>query len=113
MSLEKPNKEFASYNATRTICEKLRVIYWAVKDPNVRSVVEEAYNDAKRMNKKLREYKADWEKEMMWRETDTEEARAEGEARLAQYEAERDAADAIVNARIRKYDKRKALEQEE
>lgn len=45
----------------RTICEVHREIYDACPDERVRGLVLEAFIMAKRMDAKLREYKADWD----------------------------------------------------
>ena len=46
----------------RTICEVHRQIWRAAEgDPHIRALAEEAYDMAKRMNAKLREYKNDWD----------------------------------------------------
>jgi uncharacterized protein YlzI (FlbEa/FlbD family) len=105
--------KFTAHNTVRTICEKIREVYWTVDDPKVRSVLEEINHDAKAMNRKLRTYKADYAKEMMWEETMTdEEARAKGEERLARLEAELDTAENEVNERIKKYDRKMAKEED-
>ena len=108
------SNDLVEYNRTRTICEKIREVYWAIDDPEVRSILEEINHDAKSMNTKLRDYKADYDKEMLWEETMTdEEARVKGEERLAQREAERDKAEAAVNKRIKDYDRKMAKEEED
>lgn len=55
-----PNKR----NPDRTICELLRQS-WRIADEmnnqELKDLIEEAHDYAKRMNKKLREYKEDWD----------------------------------------------------
>lgn len=45
----------------RTICEVLREAHRATTDPKVHALLDEAHIYAKRMDRKLREYKADWD----------------------------------------------------
>lgn len=45
----------------RTICEVLRDIHRETDDDRIRALAEEAEDMAKRMDRKLREYKADWD----------------------------------------------------
>lgn len=45
----------------RTICEVHREIYEATTDERLRGLVLEAFAMAKKMDAKLREYKADWD----------------------------------------------------
>jgi len=54
-------KNFVRGSTKRTICEVLREIYWWTTDPVVREKVEEATRMAKRMDKKLHEYKYAWD----------------------------------------------------
>lgn len=70
----------------RTVCEVLREIYWHTQDPVVREKALEAIGMAKRMDSKLREYKADWDKNE-WKTI--ENATEIAEARRAQYEREK------------------------
>lgn len=48
-------------SAFRTICEVHREIFDATEDPNIRELVLEAFVMGKKMDAKLREYKADWD----------------------------------------------------
>ena len=45
----------------RTLCEVLRLV-WGRSDAEVQDLVEEAYGYAKRMDRRLREYKADYDR---------------------------------------------------
>ena len=45
----------------RTICEVHRDIYDATQDEKIRDLVLEAFVMGKKMDAKLREYKADWD----------------------------------------------------
>ena len=54
-------------NPVNTICEKIRYCYNRIKEYGLDDVLiklRQATYDAKRMDKKLREYKADWDKDM-------------------------------------------------
>jgi len=46
----------------RTVCEVLREIYWHTDDLVVKEKALEAIDMAKRMDIRLREYKADWDR---------------------------------------------------
>ena len=60
----------------RTICEVLREIHDITKDnAKVVSLLEEATVMAKKMDKKLKEYKADWQDTFYQRNTNMEEKR--------------------------------------
>lgn len=50
----------------RTICQVLREAYSATGDARVRGLLDEAHVMAKRMDRKLREYKADYDAEGFW-----------------------------------------------
>lgn len=52
----------ASTNPEYTICEVLRGIYHASEDPEIRTLARVATTMAKRMEMRLREYRADWDK---------------------------------------------------
>jgi len=54
-------KYFVQVNGRRTVCEVLREVYWYTADPFIRERIKTAMYMAKRMNKKLIEYKADWD----------------------------------------------------
>ena len=71
----------------RTVCEVLREIYWHTDDPIVREKVLEATVMAKKMDIKLREYKADWDAEDMWELLDDQHERIN--QRREQYEREK------------------------
>lgn len=45
----------------RTICQVLREARRATSDPAAHALIEEAYRLAKRMDRRLREYRADWD----------------------------------------------------
>jgi hypothetical protein len=49
----------------RTICEVHREIYEICKDEAVKELLLEAYSMAKRMDKKLREYKKNWDEGLL------------------------------------------------
>ena len=60
-------EEMQVENPQWTICEKLRYCYKKVKEHNLKDVMlklREAAYDAKRMDSKLRQHKADWDKDM-------------------------------------------------
>ncbi|MCI0558386.1 MAG: hypothetical protein MN733_07810 [Nitrososphaera sp.] len=79
-------KNFVRSSTFRTICEVLREIYWATNDQEIRNKVVEATTMAKKMDKKLHEYKYGWD-EGEWQEiTDSAEI---AEARRKQYEREK------------------------
>ncbi len=70
----------------RSICEVLREIYWETEDPVIREKVREASLMAKKMGKKLIDYKFDYYKGMKYEAIeDPESIVAE---RLAKYNAE-------------------------
>ena len=79
-------KNFVTSYDRRTVCEVLREIYWHTKDPVVRDKIEEATVMAKKMDKKLREYKYDWDKDM-WKPLENEDEIKE--QRRKQYEEEK------------------------
>ena len=54
-------KNFVRGSTKRTVCEVLREIYWWTTDPVIREKVKEATRMAKRMDKKLHEYKEAWD----------------------------------------------------
>lgn len=56
-------------NRQYTICELLRQTYWLTEDPEIRLNLRIAVNMAKSMVQKLREYKADWDKQGFWDDT--------------------------------------------
>lgn len=56
-------------NRKFTICELLRQTYWASDDPQVKLNIRIAVSMAKSMTRKLRKYKADWDKEGFWDDT--------------------------------------------
>lgn len=45
----------------RTICEVLREAHRETADPKVHALLGEAHRMAKKMDRKLREYKSDWD----------------------------------------------------
>lgn len=56
-------------NSRYTLCEVLRQTYWMTDDPQIRENLRLAVSMGKAMVKKLREYKADWDKEDFWDDT--------------------------------------------
>jgi len=83
-------KNIVTANPKRTICEVLREIYWHTLDPEIREKALEASNMAKRMDKKLHEYKYGWD-EHEWEITENyEEVAAQ---RREQYEREKNRTD--------------------
>lgn len=56
-------------NGKYTICELLRQTYWMTEDPKIQLNLRIAVNMAKSMVQKLREYKADWDKNGFWDDT--------------------------------------------
>lgn len=62
-------------NRQYTICELLRQTYWLTDDPKIRLNIRIAVNMAKSMVTKLREYKADWDKDGYWDDTPEESPR--------------------------------------
>lgn len=80
-------KHFVRSNVKRTICEVLREIYWYTTDPTIRTKVEEATTMAKKMDKKLHQYKHGWD-EHEWEEFEKERADQIAAERRAQYEEE-------------------------
>jgi hypothetical protein len=50
----------------RTICEVLREAHRATTDPAVHALLGEAHRLAKKMDRKLREYKADYDGGGFW-----------------------------------------------
>lgn len=65
-------KNMVTANPKRTICEVLREVYWYTLDPVIREKVLEASSMAKRMDKKLHEYKYGWD-ENEWEITENYE----------------------------------------
>jgi len=65
-------KNIVTANPKRTICEVLREIYWYTTDPEIREKVLEASGMAKRMDKRLHEYKYGWDEDE-WEITDNYE----------------------------------------
>lgn len=72
----------------RTICEVLRDIHRSAEEPGtVKTLAEEAYSLAKRMDRRLREYRADWDAGFWDQVVSPEHARTQREAheRLERY----------------------------
>ena len=91
MSMSKAfEKNIVTTNKMRTICEVLREIYWHTTDPVVREKISEASNMAKRMDKKLHEYKYAWDEGVYEPTENYEEVAAQ---RREQYEREKDRID--------------------
>lgn len=61
MTKEEALLQMRRTSAWRTICEVHREIYDASEDAKVRDLVLEAFVMGKKMEKKLREYKTDWD----------------------------------------------------
>lgn len=61
MTLDEALGQMRRASSFRTICEVHREIYESCEDAHVRELVLEAFVMAKRMDAKLREYKADWD----------------------------------------------------
>jgi len=78
-------KHIVTSNVKRTVCEVLREIYWGTEDVVIREKVQEAIGMAKRMDAKLRIYKADWEQTFYENVQNPKEV---AEERRVQYEAE-------------------------
>jgi len=57
-------KHWVTSGGMRTVCEVLREIYWHTEDSVVKDKCLEAERMAKKMDAKLREYKADWDKDL-------------------------------------------------
>ena len=79
-------KNFVASHHFRTICEVLREIYWHTNDEVVREKIKEATLMAKKMDKKLHEYKYNWD-EGMWEPLENEDQIKE--QRRKQYEDEK------------------------
>lgn len=78
-------KNMVTANRFRTICEVLREIYWHTTDPVIREKALEASGMAKKMDKRLHEYKYGWD-EGEWQITEDYEEVAR--KRREQYERE-------------------------
>lgn len=61
MTKEEALLQMQRASSFRTICEVHREIYDATTDPVIRELVLEAFIMGKKMDAKLREYKADWD----------------------------------------------------
>ena len=65
---------FNKVGQKRTVCEVLREIHDISKDnQDVVALLEEATIMAKKMDKKLKEYKADWQEKFYEKNTNTKE----------------------------------------
>lgn len=61
MTREEALLQMQRASSFRTICEVHREIYDKAVDPGIRELVLEAFIMGKKMDAKLREYKADWD----------------------------------------------------
>ena len=65
---------FDKVGQKRTVCEVLREIHDITKDnPEIVALLEEATTMTKKMDAKLKEYKADWQETFYQKNTNTEE----------------------------------------
>lgn len=69
------NQEFHKASHKRTLCEVIREIH-DVGNDRVKELAEEAIGIAKKMDAKLREYKADWDAGFYGKNEDLDEDRA-------------------------------------
>ena len=54
-----------------TICEVLRQIYWETRNPDIKLKARIAVTMAKKMQRKLKEYNQDWDKDFWGKNVDS------------------------------------------